>query len=171
MTTPFLLPDYHTFPTVRWPHLFYYQVDGPFSWMDGSPWDFTNWDDGEPDRKSIHRSHHEYATLLRYTNLGKFIVCSCSWFLYYLFYFKDTIILTCRCVFMGKNTAAPGKWSVLTCIFVFWLLYISDPFQAQVGRCVLLDPLEVWLLLQENHRLRLLVRAHTQTTKTATKQE
>ena len=34
-------------------------MDGPFRWLDGSKWDFTNWDDGEPDRKSPGRSHHE----------------------------------------------------------------------------------------------------------------
>jgi len=35
------------------------EVNGQFSWGDGTPWDFSNWDVGEPDRKSEGREHHE----------------------------------------------------------------------------------------------------------------
>merc|ERR1711936_764826 len=35
------------------------QVGGNFSWMDGTTWDYQNWDTGEPDRKSVsYKEHH-----------------------------------------------------------------------------------------------------------------
>ena len=75
-------------------------VGGEFTWMDGSRWDYENWDLGgwfhyyvthlphvrvlgEPDRKSLGRRHHE-------------------------------------CVFMGKNTEDVGKWWDGVCMWTRW---------------------------------------------------
>eukprot|EP00092_Neocalanus_flemingeri_P019104 GFUD01020694.1.p1 GENE.GFUD01020694.1~~GFUD01020694.1.p1 ORF type:complete len:202 (+),score=44.44 GFUD01020694.1:94-699(+) len=35
------------------------EIDGQFSWLDGSDWDFENWDEGEPDKKKLGKTHHE----------------------------------------------------------------------------------------------------------------
>ena len=35
------------------------EVGGEFRWLDGTAWDYENWDQGEPDRKSPGRKHHE----------------------------------------------------------------------------------------------------------------
>ena len=72
--------------------------------MDGTPWDYDNWDvgeghchaemrvelvcknpffEGEPDKKSFGREHHE-------------------------------------CVFMGKNLYNPGKWWDGVCAWTKW---------------------------------------------------
>eukprot|EP00092_Neocalanus_flemingeri_P019105 GFUD01020695.1.p1 GENE.GFUD01020695.1~~GFUD01020695.1.p1 ORF type:complete len:187 (+),score=32.94 GFUD01020695.1:219-779(+) len=35
------------------------EKDGQFRWLDGSDWDFENWDEGEPDKKKFGKTHHE----------------------------------------------------------------------------------------------------------------
>eukprot|EP00092_Neocalanus_flemingeri_P011756 GFUD01012678.1.p1 GENE.GFUD01012678.1~~GFUD01012678.1.p1 ORF type:complete len:195 (+),score=33.74 GFUD01012678.1:118-702(+) len=35
------------------------EQNGNFSWLDGSTWDFDNWDVGEPDKKRFGKTHHE----------------------------------------------------------------------------------------------------------------
>eukprot|EP00092_Neocalanus_flemingeri_P061228 GFUD01073572.1.p1 GENE.GFUD01073572.1~~GFUD01073572.1.p1 ORF type:complete len:203 (+),score=49.89 GFUD01073572.1:174-782(+) len=35
------------------------EIDGQFSWLDGSDWDFENWDEGEPDKKKLGKTHNE----------------------------------------------------------------------------------------------------------------
>jgi len=35
------------------------EVEGDFFWLDGSAWDFENWDEGEPDRKKFGKTSHE----------------------------------------------------------------------------------------------------------------
>ena len=50
-----------------------------------------------------------------------------------------------RCVFMGKNTEAPGKWWDKNLIFT-----ILTNLKIKVGRGVRMEPLEVWLFLQNN---------------------
>jgi len=56
------------------------ETDGQFSWLDGSSWNFQNWDVGEPDRKSLGREHHECVFLGKnQNNLGKWWDGVCSW--------------------------------------------------------------------------------------------
>ena len=95
-------------------------MDGPFRWLDGSAWDFTNWDDGEPDRKSVGRTHHECVK-----TVSLLICCCCCYCVVVIVVVVVVVVagdcqhvfvldirknLTSRCVFMGKNTEDPGKW-------------------------------------------------------------
>ena len=73
------------------------EKDGQFRWMDGSDWDFENWDKGiilcfnlisqfflgEPDKKKFGKTHHE-------------------------------------CVFLGENLKDVGLWHDGICNWIHW---------------------------------------------------
>ena len=78
-----------------------FQVDGPFRWLDGSAWDFTNWDDGEPDRKSVGRTHHECVFVCLFVCLFDPIPCEIT--------FSYNSALLCSGVYSWVKTQRPPE--------------------------------------------------------------